>query len=317
MKIVYLDQNKWIELARAVKHPVLYPDLRGLLEALACEVGAGRLAVPLSSTNLYETYKIRDAKRRQELARVQAALSRGLVFRGRYRRLEEEVSDVLRAAYGLPAVDRTPTWFLSDVFFEATAEIGDPRLGVAVSDTFIQAIRHRPALCLYDYLVSGSEAEREATVRQFSEGSAQLKKRIEGRRDRHRESPISERRRIYGAILLIEEMDLIFSFATKAGIPWKTPRDLGPSTTRKIVIDVPVYDTERELTLRLESQARPIHENDMRDMQSFCTAIPYSDVVVGENQFMNLARQAKLDKKYATRLTTNLQDLWAMLELTS
>jgi hypothetical protein len=36
--------------------------------------------------------------------------------------------------------------------------------------------------------------------------------------------------------------------------------------------------------------------------------------VIGENQFVNLARQAKLDKKYGTHLTTNILDLTQSLE---
>lgn len=76
------------------------------------------------------------------------------------------------------------------------------------------------------------------------------------------------------------------------------------------------YDAEREPVLRLERQIRPLEENDLRDMQSFCATLPYADVVIGENQFISLAQQAKLDKKYGTRITSNLLDLSGMLEQT-
>lgn len=55
VKILYLDQNKWIELAHAVKSPEDFPAQRKVLEALVEESNAGRLLVPLTSTNLYET----------------------------------------------------------------------------------------------------------------------------------------------------------------------------------------------------------------------------------------------------------------------
>ena len=44
-------------------------------------------------------------------------------------------------------------------------------------------------------------------------------------------------------------------------------------------------------------------------MQSFCAVIPYADAIVAENMFVNLARQAKLDRKYQTRIYTSIFDL--------
>jgi hypothetical protein len=44
-------------------------------------------------------------------------------------------------------------------------------------------------------------------------------------------------------------------------------------------------------------------------MQTFCAVVRYADVVVAENNFSNLARQAGLDKKFKTQFTTNLLDL--------
>ncbi len=37
MRIVYLDQNKWIDLARAVKYPAENPEVRAILELLCQE----------------------------------------------------------------------------------------------------------------------------------------------------------------------------------------------------------------------------------------------------------------------------------------
>jgi hypothetical protein len=110
VRIVYLDQNKWIELARAAKHPAQHPDLQPLLDRVVKEVSACHLALPLTSTNIYETFKIKDPERREYLARLQAALSGGLVFRGRYRRLQAEIADVVRRASGLAPDTREPLW---------------------------------------------------------------------------------------------------------------------------------------------------------------------------------------------------------------
>ncbi len=152
MHIVYLDQNKWIELARAAKFPADRPELRALLDAMRLEVSASRLVLPLTATNIYETHKINDAERRRELASLQAWLSRGFVFRGRYKRLETEISTLLRKICNLPALPHEQNWFLSKIFFEAFLEFGDERLTASISEQIMAIIRSHPDFCLYDYL---------------------------------------------------------------------------------------------------------------------------------------------------------------------
>lgn len=265
--------------------------------------------LPLGASNIYETHKIADPNRRHDLAYVQSVLSRGSVFRGRHRRLEVEIARLVEAIYGLPAAEFSGQWFLSDIFFEAFAERTDKRLGVDISDRVLSAIRSRPSEALYSYLASTPEGIRIASVKNFSDGSDQLRLRIEERRQQHANESQSMRRRIHSALLMINEVDLIIELAAKAGASWKTVSDIGSAVARRIIEDVPTYYVEREIALRLEAQPRPIEENDFRDMQSFCAVVPYADVIVAENMFVNLARQAKLDRKYQTRLCTNISDL--------
>lgn len=307
--IAYLDQNKWIELARAAKHPEQHPDARALLETLCETVGAGRLVLPLTASNIYETHKIADPDRRHDLAYVQSVLSRGFVFRGRHRRLEVEIARLVKAVYGVPAAEPSGQWFLSDIFFEAFAERTDKRLGIEISNRVLSAIRSQPPEALYNYLAATPEGIRIASVKNFSVGSDQLRLRIEERRQQHANESLSMRRRIHSALLMINEVDLIIGLAVRAGAPWTTVSDIGSAVARRIIEDVPTYYVEREIALRLEAQSRPIEENDFRDMQSFCAVVPYVDAIVAENMFVNLARQAKLDRKYQTRLYTSIFDL--------
>lgn len=314
VRIVYLDQNKWIDLARAVKHPASHPELHALVKAIDDEVRAGRMAVPLTATNIYETHKINDPQRRHDLAFVQSLLSRGIVFRGRHKRLEAEITEVLRSAHELPPVPLKQHWFLSNVFFEAFMEWGDERVPVGVSERMVELIRQRPAELLYDFLIATPEDTRISGVRNFSAGSEQLRQRIEERRSQHANEPLSMRRKIHSALLMINEIDLIIGFAKKAGMSWSSVADMGEANAHKIIEDVPTYYIEREIALRLEMQTRPIKENDFRDMQTFCSVVRYADDVIAENQFSSLAQQAKLDKKYDTRISTDLMALKASLQ---
>ncbi|MBB4261404.1 MULTISPECIES: hypothetical protein [unclassified Bradyrhizobium] len=211
MKIVYLDQNKWIELARAVKSPNDFPAYYAVLQSLVTEANAGRLLVPLTSTNLYETQKIAIPERREHLAWVQSTLSQGMVFRGRHKRLEVEVIDHLRAQYGLDALPRDPRWFLSNVFFESTAEIGDDRIPQP-SASVLEAIRGNPPRFMFEYLTKLPEDLRAVAVSNFSGGSEKLRLSIEEKRTRDASETEAMRRRLAGARLMISELDLILSF---------------------------------------------------------------------------------------------------------
>lgn len=314
MRIVYLDQNKWIDLARAFKKPDDHIELYNLLQSTRTEVAAGRLALPLTSTNLYETYKIADSERRRDLAFVQAVLSRGLVFRGRHKRLEVEVGCVVADHVKRPAPDIPDDWFLSNVFFEATAEWGDERLGFSIPEKVVAFIRSNPVKCLYDHLVEASDDLRLVAVQNFSSGSDRLRATIEERRSRNAGETFDMRRRIQSALLLINEIELIIGFANGLGAGWKSTADIDETLAHRLVDDVPTYHVEREIAVRIEAQPRAIAENDFRDMASFCAVIPYSDMVIGENQFVNLARQAKLGKKYGTRLETSVLALRGLLQ---
>jgi len=240
---------------------------------------------------------------------LQATASQGLVFRGRHHRLEAELGDLLRAVHGQSPTLRATDWFLSDLFFEAFADWDDERLGATISEGAVGFVRRKPARSLYDYLMATPEEIRTTAVLNFSRGSDDLRRRIEQRRRQHAGESFAMRRRIQSALLMIDEIDLILKFANRAGFSWKTVSDIGDKVARRIIEDVPAYYVEREIALRLEAQARSIEENDFRDMQSFCAVVPYADEVIAEKQFVNLALQAKLDRRYNTKLRTDILSL--------
>lgn len=43
--------------------------------------------------------------------------------------------------------------------------------------------------------------------------------------------------------------------------------DLGAPLAKRLILDVPVLNVERELVVRLEDQNRATNENDLRDMR--------------------------------------------------
>jgi hypothetical protein len=308
-QIIYLDQNKWIDLLLAEHAPLQYPRELEVLRKLEARCEAGELLLPLTGTNIYETYKIGDPQKRAALAMLQARLSGGFVFRGRRARIDGELYDFLEAVYGKQMPPRPPVWFLSDTFFEALADFEDGRTGFQPSPRLIESVRQRPATALFHYLTTAPDDERLSAVKRWSEGSAALASQVEERRTKHKGEALAMRLRIYNALMMISELPLLGMLAEKYGVDWSSTAAIGDKVGRRIVEEMPIYQTERELVVRLEAQERPIHENDFRDVQAYCAAIVYADVIVGENQLINLARQGGLGKKYNTRLETDILTL--------
>lgn len=310
-RILFLDQNAWVALAQGSWDRLAFPRQHAALTVVAEALQDKRVIVPLSFSNIYETHKVNDPVRREHLARVQATISQGTIFRSRRHILERSLVQHLCIRFGLDVPQQGPDWFLSPLFFEAAADYSAETFGFEISPRVLEFIRQNPAGALFDYLVATDEAVRLEAVRRYSAGSAALIQSIEARRKAASGESFALRRRAYSARLVIDELDFIFGVARRLGLDWSTVREMGPSLTKSFVNDIPIMNVERELAVRLEDQTRRIDENDLRDMLSFTVALPLADVVVAEKQFVGLARQAGLGKKYGKTLLTDLGRLSA------
>jgi hypothetical protein len=308
-RIAYLDQNAWVSLARGSWDQERYPKEHSALIRIVELVRGNEIIVPLSFANLYETAKINVPHRRANMARAQALISNGVVFRSRRRILGETLAAYIANKRSIHRPEPPQNWFLSDLWFESGGDYSPESYGFKISGRVIDFIRQDPARSMFDYLAFGDEATRLEAVRRYSAGSADLIARIEARRALVANEPLAMRRRAYGARLVIDELDFIFATARNLGLGWSTVQDIGSSLVRSMTVDIPVLNIERELVVRLEDQNRRISENDLRDMMAFTTVLPLADIIVAEKQFVNLARQARLDEHYKTAFMTSIFDL--------
>jgi hypothetical protein len=307
--IIYLDQNAWITLARGAWDKQQYPMEHLALTEVIAAIKEHQLTVPLSFANMYETLKVNDPARRVNLARLQAVISGGRVFRGRRRILADTLRAYLCSRFGLPCEPSVEGWFLSNLWLEAAADYSREIYEFQVSDRVLRYIRENPVETLLDYLAFTDEDVRTEAVRRYSAGSAELVAAIEARRGIVAAESFALRRRAYGARMIIDEIDFILQTGRSLGLEWKDVRDVGSSLVRSIVADIPILNVERELVIRLEDQNKPITENDLRDMSSFAAALPFADFIIAEKPFVNLAKQARLDVGYGTTMLTSVFDL--------
>jgi hypothetical protein len=289
-RIAYFDQNAWVSLARGSWDKERYPKEHAALTRVVELVRGTDIVVALSFANLYETSKINVPHRRANMARTQALISSGVVFRGRRRIFGETLAAYIAHKRAIPRQEPPQNWFLSDLWFESAGDYSPESYGFKIEKRVIDFMRQDPASAMFDYLACADEATRLEAVRRYSVGSADLIARVEARRALIANEPLALRKRAYGARLIIDELDFILATARDLGLGWLTVRDIGSSLVRSMTVDIPVLNIERELVVRLEDQNRAISENDLRDMEAFVTVLPFADIMIAEKGAVRLTR---------------------------
>ena len=313
MDIVYLDQNKWIELAQIRSGAVQTGPLVDLYVQLQSAVRDGRVLFPLSASHVLETSKRNDPKSRQHVAETQATFSKGLAYRSRASRLRREIWLVMHKIFGVTPVELPSRWFLGQSFFDAFEQ-----LDASISDCEeVQKISRilasiSPADLYLDYMNGQDDRIRRMAHASLTEGVTGLTSRIEVRRETAKGINLDLRRRAYFAQLFLDHQELFISIADGMGYSYEQVRSNGTTAIKALVEEVPTLHVEAELASRLEAEPRRLKSNDVFDVQAFYTAIPYSSRVVGEKASVARARQAKLDVKYNVVLSHSLSDLFGV-----
>ncbi len=75
MKIIYLDQNKWIDLAKAINKPKEYPKYQKVANLILEKVKKGDWVFPISSMHVSETTLREEPKSREKLVNTMVEIS--------------------------------------------------------------------------------------------------------------------------------------------------------------------------------------------------------------------------------------------------
>jgi hypothetical protein len=315
MQVLFIDQNKWIDLARAASGKPEGAPYVEVYKALSSAVDSGQVILPLTVAHIIETAKRNDIVSRLDVARVQARLSKGSVYRSRKARLLVEMRNSLHRVFSVPPVDLPENWAIVRGFMQAFESF----------DTLVaspeQANRSKlinqfldPEVQYVDYMQNQDDEKRRLAVASFTSESASLLTRVEGRRAIMAGSPVGLRYRAYSAQLFLDHQGFVAHMLGVVGHTVEEMKASGGKAILEFMQGVPTLNVEAEIAARLEIQAGELEPNDILDVSSFCTAIAYSNRFVAERDFTSLARQAKLDAKYDVLLHTNLNELAGAFE---
>lgn len=310
MDVIFLDQNKWIELARVEAGKVTSGPLITLYTCLKALVNRGEIIFPLSVSHIIETSRRNDQVSRAHLAKTQAALSKGRVLRSRKARLLMEIRAALLKAFGEPLIALPDHCAIVPGFMQAFEHYDE----LSASPYDVVTTRHLnthidPRELLYNFLTNQNDEDRRQAIAAFSANARDLISQFERRRHELQSVNNEMRWRIYGAKLFDEHQSLICKQLVTIGKSIDDLKALGDSVITALLDNIPTLNVERNLAVKLETQSRSLNSNDLLDMYSMCAAIPYSTHVVAEKMFISLARQCKLDSAYKSTLSTELSVL--------
>jgi hypothetical protein len=324
MKRVYLDQNKWIDLAAARTGHRRGNPYQDVLTFAQAGVERELLSFPLSATHYIETSHRRQWESRLNLATTMALLSRFHTIAPESLLVPSEIDRALKARFGAPEIVR-----------------GVQVFGVGADHAFnTDIVRYQvPEGIPIDPVVK-LEVERWATsVKEWAAlvgPSPEVEGELEGYDpDKHRD--VGERwaaaqqnlrvvRKEAGwhrgeraelvarAQAIVDYNEPIGEALERAGLHWGHVYALEQEGMTALVEDIPLIHVESELArLRAVGAQQPLTPNDLNDISALTRAIVYCDVVVTENQWTALIKRAGLDERYGVVVLNDLRDLVALL----
>lgn len=310
MKIIYLDQNQWVKLARAwYRQEATYDLILKIKE----KIKSGDLKIVLSFVNVQEALKQRNEKRRKELINFMLDLSQGYTI-SPYREWIKniEIRNAFARKVNIPEVENYVFGRGFSGLFGAKETIqGD--IPEKVKKEMLEKADSLDSMRLV--LTTPETAARHYSL----EPDKDLLDKIENARKSERSiHPNSEvvNKYVMARFMVDFIIPELIKFTLENNLPKNAILDFGDKPEDKKDELIKLFQDMPSLYCffclddrRNREMHRKIQENDLNDIFSFAMAIPYCDVVVGEKMFCAIAKQCKLDVLYNTKILSSIEEL--------
>lgn len=318
---VYLDTNKWIDLAKASVGKADGKRYADVLEIARYGKRAGLAVFPLSASHYFEVLRIRSAKRRRHLAPVMAELSGMTTMISVPDTLEGEIDRALRARWGRPLSIREAAVFghgAGHAFSEEAIAYRVPdaarideqtrqRLELAISEAMEVGLLAGPAADLPHANIdpAATDAVQDRHAQEEADLGALIRR--SGRQG-------GDFRHIWEARAIVELVEPINEAMLRAGLSPAMFPALGQEGIKTFFKELSSSYALFELRWRRHRDPKlPWTRRDLNDLYGLSMAVVHCDVVVTERHMASLIRDAKLDVLHKTTVLTDLADLAPVL----
>lgn len=320
MKRIYLDQNKWVDLAATVKGLKKGERYEPALLLLRAGIAAGTISLPLSSAHYMETHVRRHWESRRDLAMTMVDLSRMHAIAPIQAVIPPELDRAIEAFFGSAANPRP----LKPFGVGAAHALGHPIPPYRLPDRLANLIPNRWNIersvneRREVVLLAGMPPEAEAELEGF-DPLAHLKPAEEYAR--HKEALRKKRidagwnkgeraERVAKAQAFTDHLEPINEAFARARVSADRLMNLGRTGMTRFLQAVPTMFASSELErLRHSASQKPWERQDLTDITALAVASVYCDIVVTERVWVDVAKRARFDSKFNTIFLRRLDDL--------
>lgn len=313
MKYIYLDQNKWIELAKGIKNK----NNRYILlhEKIIKKISNGEWAFPLSLIHINESIKRKEENSRKELLNLMCSISQGCTMCDFIMVDDIEFRTWINKGFVNTCEIRSEIIKNDWAFILGKSSIEycnkEPHIEHFYEIIKKESCSKKTFDLICDFFISNSLSDTIKKDEDFyyekhmkiREGFLSWKKEIETL-DEYKKRYLypTFHKKIYDEMYMerIKNLDEkhkrnIIDFFEKR------PRCIGNLEI------LPNFDVYSKLIFELCNNAyKEVHEHDFNDLAYLRVAIPYCDLVIGEKYWCDRVRHYKLDKKYNTIVEKDL-----------
>ncbi|ROQ54841.1 hypothetical protein EDF36_3311 [Rathayibacter sp. PhB152] len=323
---IYLDQNKWVDLARAATGHRLGVQFVDALSEARAAVTSGRATFPLDMYRYVETGRRRDDRSRNDVAGVMAELSQQDTIARAHEVLPAEIDAALRRRFDHPTPPRQLAVFGRGLSHITAGAFSPPEFDL--SRLLEDSASERPGAVAF---------AKRTYERLFEEGllrtkldddsEAEAAERELGQRYVDHENSIRADLRHQGLTgdlleLAVRASDLgdirpaVIEALARIDLTWKDlPATHLPSELVSFMDDLPTrYVTNVMRSSKLRQDEQKWEPNDFNDLLALPVAAVYCDVLVTEKQWIHRLRQGKIDKRFNTILLSSTSDLVEILQ---
>lgn len=317
-KIIYLDQNKWIDLARTVLEQNGTEKYEEVKNYIMTKIENEEWVFPLSIIHHLETMSRLDNSSRIKLAKVMGNISNNYSITPYMYIDKVEFKNSIYKKHNIDTIDLKDKVITKD-FFRAAGLDGNSLDLTGIQDNemkermldFANKFLEDNNLFL---LIMSQEPDKELVTQmeKDKEKNIELYEKI---REDIKEIPKQDQYKVFiGKEYMSRFGETLIELVHELGITKEEliPEETfeTPESTLEFLESVPCFDVMTKLTFQImKNFNRPFHRNDFNDIAFLATAIPYCDVVITEKSWKHHIEQTQLNNKYSTEVYKDINSL--------
>jgi hypothetical protein len=313
---VYLDQNKWIEIARVLTTSAASE----VVTMIYAAVERGYASFPLSAGHVFETWKAASAERRHALAPAMATISMNHTIAAPSKLLPGELDHALQRRFGRP-LSPLPVvpfgWGLAHSFGQPLPQMSEETRAMLREDFPTMSERELTALIEMVLLAGPPE---DLPVEGISQPPLQFAEAFAADENEQAElfaqhgTDKDLRRRAVSARHMIDIKDELSAAQVRANVTNDEITALGRDGVTDLLLDLPSRAAgHRMMWWQHDNSQTEWKPNDLNDIAYLSVAVGYCDVVVTERKWTHILKASGAAEHAGTIVTSKLEDLTELL----